>query len=215
MFRNLVFSLLVMFFCAAGSGAGEPAALIDDFEDGLAPGWEEKEFKGRTLYSVVSDRDGRSLRAESHDSASGLVFRRAYDLKDFPVLSWRWKVDGLVAKSDPRRKAGDDYPARVYVVFPHWFPPKTRSISYIWTSRFPVGEHIPNSYFANAVMVACRSGGEPVGQWVTEKRNVLEDYRRIFGEEPPPVGAIAIMTDTDNTGESVVAYYDDLKIESR
>jgi hypothetical protein len=100
------------------------------------------------------------------------------------------------------------------VIFPHWFPPKTRSINYIWANRLPEGEFIPNSYYGNAVMLAVESGPEKVGLWVDERRDVLADYRTIFGEEPPTAGAIAIMTDTDNTGESAVAYYDDIRLES-
>ena len=118
----------------------------------------------------------------------------------------------MLDKGDVRAKKTDDYPARVYVIFPHWFPPKTRSINYIWANRLPVGEAVPNAYYAKAIMLAVQSGAENAGKWVTEERNVLEDFRRLFGEEPPEVGAIAIMTDTDNTGEQATACYDDLTL---
>ncbi len=61
-------------------------------------------------------------------------------------------------------------------------------------------------------MIALQSGDQRAGSWLEERVNVYEDYRRLFGEEPPPVGAIAIMTDTDQTGERAVAWYDDLRI---
>ncbi len=212
--KVLLFAMLVaLILAAAARGAGR-YEVIDNFESGLSPHWEEKEFKGRTRYQVVADQGGHCLRAESRASASGLVFRREYRLEDFPVLSWRWRVENIIAGSDVSSKQGDDYPARVYVVFPHWFPPKTRSINYIWSTNLAPGEFVPNSYFANAVMLACQNGPQKAGLWVQERRNVLEDYRRIFGEEPPPVGAIAVMTDTDNTGEAAVAYYDDIRIET-
>lgn len=202
-------TLLVAELCLAG----DASLLIDDFEAGLRPGWEAKRFKGETVYTVVPEGSGRVLRAESGGSASGLVFKIAYDPRQYPVLSWRWKVAGVVATGDESRKEGDDYAARVYVVFPHWFPPKTRSINYIWANRLPKGRHVPNPFFANAVMVAVESGPAEVGRWVSERRNVLEDYRVLFGGAPPRAGAIALMTDTDNTGERAVGWYDDLRLE--
>ena len=61
-------------------------------------------------------------------------------------------------------------------------------------------------------MIAVETGSTRTGRWVVEKRNVLEDYRRVFGLDPPKAGAIAIMTDTDNTGEEAVAYYGPIRI---
>jgi hypothetical protein len=153
------------------------------------------------------------LRAEARAAASGLIYKIEYDPKEYPILTWRWKVENILQKGDETKKAGDDYAARVYVVFPHWFFPKTKTINYIWANRLPKGEHVPNPFVSNAVMVAVESGSENVGRWVSERRNIVEDYRRLFGRDPPRAGAIALMTDTDNTGESAVAYYDDIRLE--
>jgi hypothetical protein len=189
--------------------------LIDDFDQGLRSGWEEKIFSGRTLYTVVPDGAGQVLRAESQGAASGLIFRQDFDPRDYPLLTWRWKVANVLEKGDATRREGDDYAARVYVIFPHWFPPRTRSINYIWANRLPRGEYLPNPYYGNAMMLAVRSGSAETGRWFTERRDMVQDYRMLFGEDPPRAGAIAIMTDTDNTGESAVAWYDDLWLERR
>jgi hypothetical protein len=185
---------------------------VDDFEAGLQPRWTRKDFERETKYSVVSMGEGHCLKAESHSSASGLIYKIKYRLQDYPLLSWRWKVDNVLDKGDARKKAGDDYAARVYVIFPHWIPAMTRSINYIWANKLPKGNHLPNPYYAKAIMLALESGEEHVGEWKSVRRNVREDYRRLFGEEPRRVGAIAIMTDTDNTMESATAYYDDIMI---
>jgi hypothetical protein len=203
---------LSVLLLAAASLAGD-VILIDDFEAGLRDEWEEKTFMGRTIYSVVEDNGSQVLRAESHASASGLIFRMDFDLREYPILTWRWKVENILEEGDETSKDGDDYAARVYVIFPHWFPPRTRSINYIWANKLPQGEYIPNPFFRNAVMVAVRSGSAEVGRWHTERRNVLDDYRMIFGGDPPRAGAVAVMTDTDNTGESAVAFYDDIRLE--
>jgi hypothetical protein len=209
-----IFLLFAGLAVAVAAGAAERSVVIDDFEDDLRPEWEVKEFKGRTVYLVAHDDDGsHTLKAESRDAASGLIFKMKYSLRDYPILAWRWKVTNILDKGDETKKEGDDYPARVYVVFPHWFFPKTKSINYIWANKLPKGQHVPNPFTGNAIMVAVESGRENVGRWISERRNVYEDYRRLFGEEPPMVGAIAIMTDTDNTGGSATAWYDDIRIE--
>ena len=178
-------------------------------ESGLA-GWSEKSFKGKTLYRIVEDAGLNVLQASSEGTASGLVFKVAYHPQDYPYLSWRWKVANIIAKGDSRTKAGDDYAARVYVVFPHWFFPKTRTLNYIWANRLPKEAVQANAYLNNAMMIAVESGPEHLGEWQAVRRNVVEDYRRAFGEDPPDIGAIAIMTDTDNTGESATAWYGDI-----
>lgn len=197
------------------NGIAEEVIVIDSFENGLKPQWERKEFKGQTRYSVVTEVNYHVLKAESNASASALIFRYKYDLKDFPILSWKWKVENTIKKGDEAKKVGDDYAARVYVIFPHWLPPLTKSINYIWANKLPKGQYVPNPFYSKAVMVAVESGNESIEKWIAERRNVYEDFKVLFGEEPPAAGGIAIMTDTDNTGESAIAYYDDIQIEKQ
>jgi hypothetical protein len=211
--RLLVLALLTSALLAGVAGAGPQPLLVDDFEAGLSPGWQEKSFQGRADYRVIADGSGHVLQADSRGTASGLVRKLDLDPRDTPILSWRWKVSGTIAPGDERTKAGDDYAARVYVIFPHWFFPKTRTLNYIWANHLPRGEFLPNAYTGNAMMIAVESGPGQSGQWLTERRNLREDYLRAFGEEPPRIGAIAVMTDTDNTGASAMAWYDDLRLE--
>jgi len=210
---DLLAALLLSLPISASLAASGPL-VVDDFEQGLKPGWAAKKFQGETNYRVVPADGGHALRAEAAGSASGLVYEVEFAPTEVPILTWRWKVENLVAKSDPTRRAGDDYPARVYVIFPHWFFPKTRSLNYIWATDYPVNRPIPNPFTGNAAMIAVESGPEKVGQWVTERRNLVADFRAAFGEDPPKAGAIAIMTDTDQTGERAVAWYDDLRLET-
>jgi chloramphenicol O-acetyltransferase len=100
------------------------------------------------------------------------------------------------------------------VFFPSYLFWRTRAINYIWANKLAVGQAVPNPYTSNAMMVAVQSGRTHMGEWMGERRNVLEDYRKFFGEDPPKVGAIAIMTDTDNTGEKAVAWYGLIAISS-
>jgi hypothetical protein len=191
--------------------------LIDDFAAGISIGWKTKSFKGETRYTVESaggENGGACLRAESSDSASGLFYEIEYDPSQYPILAWSWKVDNILTKGDAASKAGDDYAARLYVVFPSFFFWKTRAINYIWANKLPVGQAVPNAFTGNAMMIAVRSGSAENGQWLSERRNVYEDFKLLFGEEPPLIGAIAIMTDTDNTGGEASACYGPIRILS-
>lgn len=191
--------------------AADTRVTVGDFSGGDLSGWSDKVFKGRTRYSLTVE-DGRTvLKAVSHASASGLFKRVHVNLRKTPYLHWSWKIDHTLGDLPERTKQGDDYPARVYVVFSggifFW---ETRAINYVWSSHQPPGSTWKNAFTANARMIAVRSGPGQAGQWVTERRNVRRDYRRLFGGDADTVDAVAIMTDTDNSGKSATAYYGDI-----
>jgi hypothetical protein len=222
--------------CAAAAWAADGMLLLGRLAaptspDALPDGWKALTFKSipaTTRYSVVPEGGGFVLKAESRAAASGLYRAVDVDPREYPIVAWRWKVENVIAKGDERRREGDDYAARIYVAFRYepntatlWertrygtyrlfygeYPPRA-VINYIWANRLPKDAAIDNAFTDRAKMIAVRSGPSDVGRWHEEERNVFEDYRRLFGQEPPRIGGIAVMTDTDNTGESAVAYYD-------
>ena len=203
--------LLLCLFFPAVSMATDVIELGSFSSSGLS-GWSEKSFQGTTEYRIVEEGGEKVLHAKSENSASGLVFETSFDPQQFPILSWRWKVSDTISKGDSRSKAGDDYAARIYVVFPHWFFLKTKTLNYIWANQFPKNSSQLSVYTGNAMIIAVESGSAKAGEWVTVQRNLLGDYRKAFGEEPAKVGAIALMTDTDNTGETAEAWYGDIKV---
>ena len=172
-----------------------------------------KEFKGETDYQVVADGTAQVLQATSNGTASGLIYQKEFSLEDFSVVSWRWKISGVVEKGDAASKQSDDYAARIYIIFPHWFYPSTKSLNYIWANRLKKGSVVPSAYTGNSVMLAVESGTINVGRWQTVRRNIADDYRQAFGVEPPDSWRLAIMTDTDNTGGQATAWYDDIQLQ--
>ncbi|MBI5576356.1 MAG: DUF3047 domain-containing protein [Deltaproteobacteria bacterium] len=205
---HVAIRIFVLFAALAVPGAGGAGPLlVDDFAAGLSDRWEKKIFKGETIYTPVIDEGRPALKAESRASASGLIYHVDLDPNEYPRLSWSWKIVRTIGKGDERTKGGDDYAARLYVVYPSILFWKTRAVNYIWANRLPRGAFLPNAYSKNSVMVAVESGDENAGRWIDEERNLVEDFRRAFGENPPRLGAVAIMTDTDNTGERAAAWY--------
>jgi hypothetical protein len=200
-------------------------------------GWQPLTFKKierHTQYTLVDDAGVTVVMAESNDSASGLVRNQSIDLKQFPILAWRWKVSKVLAKADPKLKGGDDYPARIYITFAFdrsklsvgerikygtakllygEYPPLA-AINYIADGKTPEGSMLPNAYTQRVKMIVVQSGAGKLNEWVELRRNVYEDYKRAFGDEPPLVSGVAIMTDTDNTGDEVTAYYGDLEFRA-
>jgi hypothetical protein len=189
--------------------------IIDDFAQGIKPGWEKQLFKGETGYTWIKEENRGFVRAASKNAASGLIYKVDFDPQQYPYIIWNWKVDNIIKNGDATKKTGDDYPARVYVVFPSLFFWKTRAVNYIWANRLPRNKAIPSSYTSNSVMVSVQSGQAETGRWLTETRNIYEDFQGFFGDKPSRVGAIAIMTDTDNTGESASASYGPIAVCSR
>ncbi len=156
--KFICWPLLALFFMTAEAGAG--SRLIDDFRTGLGPGWESKSFKGETRYFPAVADGVPCLRAEATASASGLFHKVEYNAAAEPILAWSWKVDNLIARGDARTKGGDDYPARIYVVFPSLLFWKTKALNYVWATNLPEGTAIPNSFTSNAMMVAVDSERE-------------------------------------------------------
>ncbi len=211
--RRYLLSLTLMGATLAASGAGVD---IGRFSAGDLDGWHRKSFAGETHYSLERDDERLALRAVSEGAASGLYREITIDLGETPLLHWSWKVEGLLEGIDERTRAGDDYPARLYVVFSgglrFW---RTRAINYVWSSHQPVGSEWPNAFTGNARMITVDSGAGRIGQWVTHRRDVRADYRRLFGEDPGKVSAVAIMTDTDNSGQQARAWYGDIRFSPR
>jgi hypothetical protein len=170
------------------------------------------------------------VKAVSDAAASGLPKAINIDPKEYPIVRWRWKVENVLKHSDVTRKDGDDYPARLYITFAY-DPDKVSlgkklrfkagqaifgdipigALNYIWDTNTPIGTIVENSYTNFAQMVVVESGTQKVGRWVSEERNIYEDYKQAFGEEPPLMNGVAIMTDTDNTKEQATAYYGDIQ----
>lgn len=242
MFPSLAVSLLLATISWINNAQAEGTIDVAKFSAvdegaGLPADWEPLTFPKvgkHTEYTLIQDEGTTVIKATSEAAASGLTRKIGVDLKKYPVMHWRWKVDNVIQKSDVASKAGDDYAARIYVTFAYEpdkvsFGKKIKykagravlgdipiaAINYIWESKTPKDTIVDNAYTDFVKMIVIESGPENVGQWAEEERNVYEDYKKAFGEEPPMISGVAIMTDTDNTGESAIAYYGDISFQTQ
>ena len=243
MIRLLRPVLLSALALAAGSllGFARPEYAVASFSN-MRPGGTVNGWRAMTLgdapesrYDLVSDGGTTVVRGRASSSASGLVRAFNLDANRFPVLSWRWKAENVVPGGNIRRKGGDDYPARIYVTFDYdpgdlsfgdrlkyralkalgYDDVPVRALSYVWANRADETQIVPNAFTDWVQMVPVESGPANLGRWRTERRDVVRDYRAAFGEDPPAISGIAIMTDTDNTKGQATAYFGDIRLGTR
>ncbi|MDZ7694372.1 MAG: DUF3047 domain-containing protein [Balneolaceae bacterium] len=208
------------------------ALLIDDFEDGpiggLPCGWYNRDGKRkanhpeeRELFEYeIQQQGGNKYLHYAHTDARHLNFplvgRPGLNIYEYPTLSWKWRVERLPEGADESSSDYNDAAASIYVVFGFGrialVKKVPKSIRYTWSSTLEEGT-VVSKLFGNQKIVVLESGPENTGEWMTFRRNIVEDYRRLFGDDPPetPI-AILIMSDGDSTSSPAIADYDDIKL---
>jgi hypothetical protein len=208
----------------------------DDLPRGWRP-WIINRVKAETVYNLVRDPlTGQVvLHAVSDRSASGLRQLLDIDPEPRPLIAWRWRIVDLVVSADNQDRYSEDAPARLMLFFDgdrkalplkekmlmetarmltgHELPYAT--LMYVWENRFPPGTVLTSSYTEQVKMVVVGTGRDRIGTWKSFVRNYVNDYRRSFGHPPGRLVGVGVMTDTDNTGESVEAFYGDIELRSR
>ena len=205
---------------------------------GLPKGWEPliiHKTKKRTEYSLVTDAGRTVMHAHAVAASSGLMQKVDIDSFARPWLNWRWKIGRLIDSADNTDRNAEDSPARIIlgfdgdkdtlpfadqimfetarVVTGHDFPYAT--LMYVWENKAPVGTVIPSPRSDRIKMMVAASGSEGVGEWKNFARNVVEDYEQAFGEKPGKLIGVGILSDTDNTGETVEAWYGDIHLKQK
>lgn len=189
-------------------------------------------IEAHTAYSIVVESDNFFLKAESNASASALIHKDTFGASHYRKVRWRWRIEHVYENGNAKEKSGDDYPIRVYIMFLYdpdmasfgerltygivkslygEYPPHS-SLNYIWSNKSHLDNIIQSPYTNRSKMIILQSGNEKAGQWITEEVNIIEDYKKAFGENPPSTASIAIMNDSDNTGERAVSYMDFIEV---
>ncbi len=206
--------LLLLAAPSAAAAAGE-CLSVENFAKGkvgeFPPDWKPRKEAGRAVY-VIREQDGlRYL----HATARGLGIQAAkpyeWDLARYPVLAWSWRPVEFPAGSDERHAKTNDSALAVYAVFAHtsW---SVKSLKYIWSAVVPVGTHLTSSAGLTQARVL-RSGTPGSSGWVEERANVLDDYRKYFGDGGVPTpGGIAVLTDSDDTASSAQGDYANFRL---
>jgi hypothetical protein len=229
----ILFPALVV-FSAPGYPGSRPAREVLIREDFInLDKWRSFKFPGierQTTYTA-NPRE-RCLKSESRASASALIHTREFNVYEYPRIRWKWKIENVYRSGDPGKKSGDDYPIRVYIMFkydPSRAGPVDRvrhgiatlrygenppfcALNYVWASKAGQETISTSPYTGIVRIIALKKGADQAGTWNEEEVDVLSDYRKAFGTEPPAMAAIAVMNDSDNTRESAVSYVGPIEV---
>lgn len=206
--------------------------------DGIPGGWyvyRLLRFKPLTQYALVEDGGATVVRAQANSSVSGIQHNVSVDLHEYPIAAWSWKVPKLIEGADNTVPAAADAPARVVFTFEggrdklpayeqlnydlakaltgNSMPYAT--LMYIWEPDRPIGEVITHHNTTRVKMIIAANSQRDLSLWYQERVNLFDDFRRAFGEDPPRVKTVGIMSDSDNTGTSVVAYFGDISFSAK
>ena len=232
-----VLSAFFAFYALSSLAAAQDRSVLfhEDFDtlDNWKPfTFPSPKIRKHSVYTIETNGGEGFLRAESNDSASAIVYKEAFNAIEYPKARWRWKVSNIYQKGDARAKTGDDYPLRIYVMFEYdpdkasfgdsilyglakarfgAYPPHS-SLTYVWANKEEKDRVISSPYTDRVKIILLRMGPKDVGTWQDEDVNILEDYRKAFGADPPARARIGIMNDSDNTGESSVSWVDSIEV---
>lgn len=176
---------------------------------GVPSGWSLKEFTGAADIELLRVEGRLAIRLRSDRSSFAIYHDVVLDVNELPVLTWSWKVIRLPGGGDVRVAGRDDQAAAVYVVFPRWPSPLTRSdvIGYVWDTNAPVDTRAAHSQSPNVKLIVVESGRKDVGRWRRYERNLIEDYTDLFGKKPPRAGKVALMSDSNDTRTDAEALF--------
>lgn len=219
--RFILILLLTFWIIGIGSyAAAQPSddrLWVDRFTDGLdehgiPKGWEERRERGEnSSIAVGKDKDLSFVHIVSVKDNFGIRKELSFEIQKYPYLTWRWKAVRLPERGDVRNRETDDQAGQIYVLFPR-FPAmlNTRSMGYLWDTATPVGTAGTSTAYSKMKYVVLQSGKGKLGQWIWETRNVYEDYKKYFQEEPPEAGGLLLYINTQNTEGSAEIFYGDI-----
>lgn len=234
--------LLALAALLAGPARGADEVAIAPFSAAV-PGEPPAAWKFATLpnkaptrFSIVDLGGARVLKVDSQDAYGNLVHALRAEVSERSVLAWRWRVDQLIDAADLKVRSGEDSPAKLCVFFgfdgaklPFGERTKlalarsttgqdvpTQTLCYVWDNKLPVDTGMASVFTKRIRFIVLQSGSAKLAQWVAQKRNLVADYQRMFGDESegkvPPVTGVSASADSDNTHGQSVAYFGDITL---
>jgi hypothetical protein len=209
----LIFIAAILLYAYPASALQK--VVVADFssgtdQKGVPSGWELKERTGKADISIVRDGSLHALRLRSNDTSFSLQKPVDVNPRDYPLFTWKWKVTQIPEGGDFRKRTVDDQAAQLFLAFSN-----SHIIVYIWDSSAPQGltEDAWAPPFLTIKAVVVRSGLHETGKWISESRNVYDDYRSIFGEEPPQIAGLRIQINSQHTETSCESFFADISFE--
>jgi hypothetical protein len=185
---------------------------------GIPAGWKGQNWGSPKYDFVMETNEGHKvlhMRSVNEGSTISKEIKGKVNLKDTPILEWSWKVTVLPKDGNSCRKASDDQAGQVFVAWPR-FPEAVRSqiIGYVWDTTQPAGTICKSEKTGTVTYVVVRSGSADLGKWLTERRNVAEDFKKIHGAEPDGPAALSVAIDSNDTNSTAESFMGGLLFRS-
>jgi len=212
--RLTVAGLLLTLAAAAWAQQGQ--VVVEDWSKqpvgakGIPDGWKGQNWGSPKYdFTIVNDEGRKAIHLKSVNEGSTVSreIKGKVNLKETPVLEWSWKVTVLPKGGDSCHKATDDQAGQIFVVWPR-FPEAVRSriIGYVWDTTQPVGKMCKSEKTGTVTYIVVRSGAAELGKWITERRNVVEDFKKAYGEAPDDPSAVSFAIDSNDTSSTAESF---------
>ena len=205
--------ILIIFIFSFNSASSESVNVFEFTEDEFST-LKVRKVRGadsKTEYSLGNNENGKFMRAEAINSASGLGKEIKINLKKTPYLNITWKIEKDLPGIDENTKKGHDYAARVFVVKKTGATPlSNRAINYVFSSNSEVGENRPSPYTKKSIDNVLATTKDNLNEWVTVKANVKEDFKKFHDLDVNELDGLAIMADTDNSKMKSISYFQNI-----
>ena len=216
MFRILNFILIIFLFFFTLAYA-ENINVFDFTEEELST-LKVRKVRGadaKTKYTLGNNQNGKYIKAEANNSASGLGKELKINLKKTPFLNITWKVEKDLTGIVENSKKGHDYAARVFVVKKTGATPlSNRAMNYVFSSNNDINTHHPSPFTKKSIDYVLSTTKEDLNEWVTVKVNVRDHFKKFHDLDLDDINGIAIMSDTDNSKLNAIAYYQNIYFSS-
>jgi len=217
MLRILNYILVILLFCF-NTAFAEKINVFEFTKEELST-LKVRKVRGadaKTQYSVGNNENGNFLRAEANNSASGLGKKIKINLKQTPYLNITWKIEKDLSGIIENSKKGHDYAARVFVVKKTGATPlSNRALNYVFSSNNDIGTYHPSPFTKKSIDYVLSTTKKNLNEWVSTKVNVKDHFKKFHNLDLDEISAIAIMSDTDNSKLTSIAYYQNIYFSSK
>ena len=208
----LLFSLILIF------PSNSQEIIIFEFTNQELDKLKVRKVRGadnKTKYSLGKDENGNFLRSKAENAASGLGKEIKINLSKTPFLNITWKVEKDLSGIIENSKKGHDYAARVFVIKKTGATPlSNRAMNYVYSSNNEISSNQPSPYTKKSIDYVLSTTRENLNEWVTVKVNVKEHFKKFHDLDVNDIEGVAIMTDTDNSKKTAIAYYQNIYFSS-
>jgi len=210
---KLLIKTFILFLIYNPAGLANEVNVFDFTEIELS-NLEVKKVRGadnKTVYTVGSNENGNFFKAVADNAASGLGKELKIDLNKTPYINITWKIEKDLAGIKENTKRGHDFAARVFAIKKTGATAlSNRAINYVFSSNNEIGFNSPSPYTKKSIDNVLASTKNNLNEWITVKANVKEDFKKFHGLEVNELDGLAIMSDTDNSKMTAIAYYQNI-----